>query len=70
MDVMGFFEPVNGITTTRTFQPGIQVQGAVLEGRMTLRQALGVVAVVPAQEREQNQSEIDSFWKGRDSVFG
>ena len=85
MSVMGFFEPAGvRLKIEHGLGQGIGVQGAVLEGRMNVRDALAfdsarararltaAVYSVPAGSRTSpwTEADTDAFWAGRDSVFG
>ena len=80
MSVIGFFESASPAVGSRV-QPGgngmgagIRVEGAVLEGRMSVGEALVAIGGVrcggPATLAPWNQGEIDAIWAGRESVFG
>ena len=80
MSVMGFFEPASLAVGLRVragvsgMGAGIRVEGAVLEGRMSVGEALVAIGGVrcggPATLAPWNQGEIDAIWAGRESVFG
>ena len=82
MSVMGFFEPASPTTGRGLGIPsnssglgaGIRVEGPVLEGRMSVGEALvavgGVRCSLPSTLTPWNQAENDAIWAERDSVFG
>ena len=56
MPIRGYFEPRRGswerVTAGLNWNPAIAVQGAVLEGRMSLQQALVLDRIQVLRERE------------------
>ena len=82
MSVMGFFEPAPPAPGRGMRLPpegdglgaGIRVEGPVLEGRMSVGEALvaigGVRCSLPSTLAPWNQAENDAIWAERDSVFG
>ena len=94
MSVMGFLEPAAGtgaagrLTVVGGLGPGITVHGAILEGRMSVRDAQllnaaeavrgGAFSAISPNAKsmivqagpEWDQTAVDAFWAGRDSVFG
>ena len=79
MDVMGFFQPASPPDAGRLRRSssglgaGIRVQGPVLEGRLSVRQALALAGAQchgGSTRAHWNRAEVDRFWLTRDSVFG
>ena len=82
MSVMGYLEPAAAPVGRLRLRggAGIAGRGAVLEGRMSVREAqlldmargaAGWQGTVVAARSgpDWNQAEVDAFWAGRDSVF-
>ena len=75
MDPMGFFEPASSTAGRLTIRDGlgagIRVAGTVLEGRLSVEDALGLANVhCKGSPAAWDQAEVDRFWAERDSVFG